>query len=260
MQPSDIPDAIRRAHAEWRCELAYELVRSCATFRLSHPSGAARYVKIAQLDYRPSLADEAERVRWAAQHLSVPEVLEAGRDDRVQWMLTNALPGVDATNEHLRAEPERLVRLLARGLRQIHRAPTADCAFDFRLDRALAHVRRRIDSNELDSRGFNTEHRHLTPAEALAILERDRPQTEEVVLCHGDYCFPNILIEDWSITGFVDLGELALADRWYDLAVGTWTTIWNLGPGWEETFLRAYGIEPDWTRIRYYRLLYDLAS
>jgi kanamycin kinase len=260
MQPSDIPEAIRQAHAEWKCELAYALVESCATYRLSHPTGAVRYVKVARLGHQPELAGEAERLRWAAEHLPVPMVLQVGRDARVQWLLTNALPGVDATHERLRAEPERLVRLLARGLRQFHRAPTTGCPFDFRIDQALAHVQRRVDLNEIDSSCFNAEHRHLTPTGAVAILERDRPQSEQVVLCHGDYCFPNILIENWSITGFVDLGELALADRWYDLAVGTWTTIWNLGAGWEETFLAAYGIEPDWERIRYYRLLYDLVS
>ena len=31
-------------------------------------------------------------------------------------------------------------------------------------------------------------------------------------------------------------------------------------PGWEKSFLDAYGIEPDDDRLRYYRLLYDLAS
>jgi kanamycin kinase len=60
--------------------------------------------------------------------------------------------------------------------------------------------------------------------------------------------------------GLSALGELGVADRWYDLAVGTWTTISNIGPGWEETFLEAYGIEPDPARIRYYRLLYDMVS
>lgn len=56
----------------------------------------------------------------------------------------------------------------------------------------------------------------------------------------------------------MDLGSLGVADRWADLAVATWATQWNYGPGWERPLLDAYGIAPDPGRIRYYRLLWDL--
>ena len=40
--------------------------------------------------------------------------------------------------------------------------------------------------------------------------------------------------------------------------IATWSTRWNFGPGWEPTLLDAYGVEPDPSRTRYYRLLWDL--
>ena len=69
-----------------------------------------------------------------------------------------------------------------------------------------------------------------------------------------------LLADDGSVTGYVDLGEMAVADRWSDIAVGAWSVTWNLGPGWEPLFYEAYGVEPDERRIAFYRLLYDLAS
>ena len=63
-----------------------------------------------------------------------------------------------------------------------------------------------------------------------------------------------------EVTGYVDLGELGVADRWWDLAVATWSIAWNLEEGFEESFLSAYGVSPDPERISYYRLLYDLVS
>jgi kanamycin kinase len=81
-----------------------------------------------------------------------------------------------------------------------------------------------------------------------------------VVLCHGDYCFPNVLIDDGAVTGYLDLGELGVADRWLDIAVATWSCDWNVGPGWQDLFLDTYGIERDDDKIEFYRLLYDLAS
>ncbi|GGM00479.1 hypothetical protein [Nakamurella endophytica] len=49
-----------------------------------------------------------------------------------------------------------------------------------------------------------------------------------------------------------------MADRWADLAVATWSTVWNYGPGHEAAVLEAYGVEPDPVRTAYYRLLWDL--
>lgn len=45
---------------------------------------------------------------------------------------------------------------------------------------------------------------------------------------------------------------------WADLAVATWSTEWNYGPGWDKLLLQAYGLPPDPDRTRYYRLLWDL--
>jgi kanamycin kinase len=49
-----------------------------------------------------------------------------------------------------------------------------------------------------------------------------------------------------------------VADRWADLAVGTWSTTWNYGPGWDQHVLDTYGVAADPDRIAYYRLLWDL--
>jgi kanamycin kinase len=49
-----------------------------------------------------------------------------------------------------------------------------------------------------------------------------------------------------------------VGDRWSDLAVATWSLSWNFGPGWEDTLLEAYGVDPDPVRTAYYRLLWDL--
>jgi len=48
-------------------------------------------------------------------------------------------------------------------------------------------------------------------------------------------------------------GALGVADRWADLAIATWSTQWNYGPGWERHLLAAYGINRDLRRTAYYR-------
>ena len=88
-----------------------------------------------------------------------------------------------------------------------------------------------------------------------------RPPVDDPVLLHGDACAPNTLLDDEGrFAGHVDLGAAAVGDRWADLAVASMSPEWNYGPGWEATFFRAYGTEPDPERIAYYRALWDAES
>ena len=70
-----------------------------------------------------------------------------------------------------------------------------------------------------------------------------RPPLEDPVLVHGDAC-----------------GDLAVGDRWADLAIASMSLDWNFGEGHQAALFRAYDIEPDARRIDYYRRLWHLES
>jgi kanamycin kinase len=100
---------------------------------------------------------------------------------------------------------------------------------------------------------------HLDFDEVMATL-RQPPPPDRLVVCTGDACAPNTLVDDdGRCSGHVDLGALGVADRWADLAVATWSTQWNYGPGWEGALLDAYGIAADPVRTGYYRLLWEFS-
>jgi kanamycin kinase len=230
-------------------------------WQLTGPDGQQLYLKTAPADAAVPLPAEAGRTRWArTAGLPVPGILVACGDGQADWLLSEALPGIMAAHPGLRADPATLVPILALALRRFHDTPAAECPFPFAAADALARVRRRVAADQIRLEDMHDQHRHLGPAGALAELERLRPDREDLVACHGDYCLPNVLIEDGAATGFVDLGELGVADRWWDLAAGSWSVIWNLRPGWEDLFLAAYGVERDERRIAFYRLLYDMTS
>ena len=256
------PAAIRSAYADWDWSVASEWPDQAA-WRLEAQSGPrVHFLKATQQGHFPTALDEAERLRWARPYLPVPEVIDSGSDETVSWLLTDALAGTDATKHPWLADPPRLVPALARGLAAFHAAaPVRSCPFDFTVPAAMDHVRRRIRDGVAEATDLHPEYRHLTLEHALAELERLAPTREDLVVCHGDYCFPNVLLDDdGGITGYVDIAELAVADRWCDIAVGAWSVAWNIGPGWEDLFYESYGVAPDPDRITFYRLLYDLAS
>src|SRR5216684_3320597 len=64
------------------------------------------------------------------------------------------------------------------------------------------------------------------------------------VLIHGDYCLPNVLVEDGRLSALIDLGLAGLGDPQVDLAAGVWTLQYNFGPGHASEFLDAYGWPP----------------
>jgi kanamycin kinase len=161
-------------------------------------------------------------------------VVDHGIDCDAQWLLTEALPGGSAVGDAWRARRPEAIRAIASGLRAIHAIPVDDFPADWT---AQVWVGRRPPSIG------------------------DRPPVDAPVLVHGDACAPNTLIaDDGAWTGNVDFGDLAVGDRWADLAIASLSLDWNFGEGHQPELFDAYGIAPDEDRIRYYRSLWELES
>lgn len=64
------------------------------------------------------------------------------------------------------------------------------------------------------------------------------------VLVHGDYCLPNVLVDEGRFSGLVDVGGAGLGNPEDDLAAGVWTLQYNYGTGYARPFLEAYGWPP----------------
>ena len=146
-------------------------------------------------------------MRWAGQFVPVPEVLEVGRDDDGSWLRTVALAGRSAVDPYWQRRPRLAVRAIGVGLRLLHdRLPVAGCPFSWT-------VETRVD--------------WAAESERAALL-RDAPPVDRLVVCHGDACAPNTLVDDHGEpTGHVDLVRLGAGDRWADLAVATYSLAWN---------------------------------
>ena len=198
-----------------------------------------RYIKWGPHDLEANMRDEAERMRWASRWITVPEVLAQGGDADQEWLVTIALEGRSAADPRWHRDPERAVRAVGEGLRMLHDAlPVDECPWEWGVESRIAGA---------------AERGTIVPVEL-----RDAPPVDRLVVCHGDACLPNTLLtDDGVVSGHVDLAALGVADRWADIAVASMSTEWNLGDGWQDVLIDAYGIAPDRERLEYYRRLWN---
>ncbi|MEK8225338.1 phosphotransferase [Oerskovia sp. M15] len=221
--------------------------------------GADRYVKwvAAAPGDRPARRGRAARVGLAARGRAARARRRAGHcgrlaRDRGDRRGLGRRPALGRRARHGRGGDR------PRPARPARRPARRGLPFSWSVEQRIARADERIADGEGPSDWF-PEHAHLTVAEARPLLDL-APPVDRLVVCHGDTCAPNTLMNaDGSFAAHVDLGSLGVADRWADLAVAAWSTEWNYGPGYDGIVYEAYGIEPDKERITYYRLLWDLA-
>src|ERR1700684_2421556 len=146
------PPELAQLAPGWAAVLAWRLVPYLTTWRLTGPDGTVRFAKVASDgDRYPTLRGEAERMVWAAPYLPVPKVVTLEQLGDSTILLTEALPGRDATHAAWRTDLPGLVRALGRGLRSFHDAVGEEwCPFRFDLARALAHVEERVRTGDIN--------------------------------------------------------------------------------------------------------------
>ena len=188
---------------------------------------------------RGSLRREADMTAFFCGKGLAAEVLRYESLDK-DWLLTRAVPGEDCTFRGYLEDPKRLSALLGEKLRMLHEVSTAGCPVTDHTGAYLAAVAEGQARGRFDGSYYHRE--GLTEAAARRIIPETAPLLKNEVLLHGDYCLPNVILEDWRFSGFIDLDHGGIGDRHIDLFWGAWSLGFNLGTDeWRDRFLDAYG-------------------
>lgn len=227
-----------------------------AIFRLDRSGQAAFYLKIAPRAQRMELLREKKRLDWLRGRLPVPEVVGYETDYRNEYLLLTALPGRHVADLSAEEPNEKIVLLLAAGLRAIHAIPIRDCPFDMTLDREIERARYNVVNGLVDEADFAGTRRGRSATELFEELQSKRPADEDLVFTHGDYCLPNVMVDRGEVSGFVDWGRAGVADRYKDIALVVRSLERNTGEDLALAFVEAYGLSSlDAHKIEYYKLL-----
>lgn len=170
------------------------------------------YVKIAE---KGKLQKEAELVELFAQKGMGAELVTYISADK-DYMVTKEAKGEDAL--HYLDNPERLCEGLAEAMKYLHSRPTEGVPV----------------SGCMEAYG---------KTEKGSALKQD-------TFIHGDFCLPNIMLDDWKFGSFIDVGLAGVGDKHIDIYWVLWSLNYNLGTDkYTDYFLDLYGREKVDTEI-----------
>ena len=221
-------------------------------------------------DYRVANDSSIEMMRWLEGKIPAPRVVCYEKVGETDYLLMSRVKGTMSCDEYYMNHPKELFRLLAEALKMLWSVDISDCPGIRDLDADLKEAKYRVENNLVDMSDaepttFGEGGSFKDPQELYQWLVDNQPEFEPV-LSHGDFCLPNILFEDGKISGFIDVGDTGIGDKWKDIALcyrslkhnsdGRFGVVYpDLNP---DEFFDVLGIEPNWEKINYFILLDEL--
>lgn len=241
----DLPDEI----AEWIDNSAtYESsgLSRAKTVYIDRDGGA--YLKIADCG---TLYFAAKMQEYFYRYKLSSPVLQYLSTDK-DYLITSALDGEDGTSDEYISNPKRLSEVFAQALHFLHNTDISECPAKNKMaEMVIAAKTSPFRQNYLDSIADYIGMAHAD--RAAEEIERNSRILQNDVLIHGDYCLVNIILKNWNVMGYIDLGDSGIGDRHYDLAQGLRTLSRNLKSSeYGQYFLDAYGrsyIDKDRLRV-----------
>jgi len=190
-----------------------------------HP-GHQRYAKVVSPEGVAELAAERDRSVWINQ-TAIPSasVLDWRETDAGACLVTQAVLGVPANDLDV-AALRRAWPSIAVAVRALHDLATDRCPFDRGLSHMMRLARTRVAEGRVNADFLPTALQRTPPTEILETIDAELPvrlaeERTELVVCHGDLCLPNILLDPGAaqVKALIDLGRLGTADPYGDIAL-----------------------------------------
>jgi len=253
--PLNLPEELKEILKEFSFEVNNIGCSRAKVFKLFNDEKSL-YLKINESSSIFDLEKEKIILEWVSQKLEVPEVIYFGKENDTAFLLISEIEGKVSHLTESDKEKRRNVKILAEGLKKIHSIPTATCPINNTPDKLLQLAKERIEKGDIDATQFDKRWSDKSPEELFEEVVKIKPSEYDLVFSHGDYCLPNILVEENALSGFVDWSWGGINDRYFDFAAVMWSIGYNYGEEWVNYFLEDYGIENiDLNRLKFFQML-----
>ena len=235
--PFDLPDEIQKLISGARI---YDSSCSNAARVYFIDKDGGYYLKKAD---KGALSREARMCKMFSER-SLTSKLVAYTSDNFDCMVTERVKGEDCTFAKYLDDPKRLCDVLGEILYSLHSE-----SFDINIcedytKKYLSLAKKNYESGNYDKSAFPDSFGYKSADEAWSELCEGAKDLRSDTLIHGDFCLPNIMLDDWRFSGFIDLGNSGASDRHIDLFWGAWSLWFNLKTDkYTDRFFDAYGRE-----------------
>lgn len=232
----DIKDFPIELHSYFDGATVYD--SSCYSGATVYYIDSGYYLKVDELGV---LQKEVELNRlFFSKGLGVEVVLYISSDR--DYMLTKSAIGKDCT--HYLEEPEKLCQVLADTLRKLHGNSKEEYPISSRMQRFVEAARGDISSGEFDSHVLLDCFEIKNLEEAWDIMQENVDKLKFDTLIHGDYCLPNVILNEYEFSSLIDFGMSGVGDKHVDLYWVLWSLKFNLNSNaYMDYFLDLYGRE-----------------
>jgi streptomycin 3"-kinase len=226
--------------------------------------GTQRYAKVVSSERVAELAAERDRSVWISQ-TSVPSVpvLDWRETEVGACLVTQAVLGMPASELDAQALMKAWPSVTG-AVRALHDLAADRCPYDRSLAWMMPLAHASVGEGRVVVEFLPVSLRGTPPAEILEQIERELPvraaqERADLVVCHGDLCLPNILVDPVTglVTALIDFGRLGTADPYGDIALllATARETWPdeaLACQADREFARLYGTQLDPERQDFY--------
>ena len=159
---------------------------------------------------------------------------------------------------------QRAWRSVVLAVRALHGLAVDRCPFDRTLVQMMHLAHATVAEDRVVVEFLPVTLQGTPPAQIIEQIETELPvrlaqERAQLVVCHGDLCLPNILVDPATgqVTGLIDLGRLGTADPYGDIALllatarETWTDE-VMARRADQEFAEIYGTELDPERQDFY--------
>lgn len=194
--------------------------------------------------------------QWLYGKVPVPEIVFYTNLAECEWLCMQELKGHTLEYYIDKWDAKAIVRRYARSLQLLHSLPLDEQALVQNLDDRITSAQYNLENNLIDPAELEPENRHCKPEELFEKLLQLKPSDSEPVFTHGDYCFDNVIFDDDQLSGFIDLGNGGVADKYQDIALA----VRSIHSEWNEDlvalFFETYGLkEINQRKLAFYQLL-----
>ena len=205
------------------------------------------------------LTSEYQKLKWLDGKLPVPKIILYDIFNNTEFLITEAINGEMMCSPKYVSNPTRSLDVIALAFEKIFEVDIKDCPFDVSIDYKLSIVKNNVYNGLVKNSDLKEETlKKFGNVENVITYLINNKFICEPCFSHGDTSLPNIFSDDFHFTGFIDVGECGIADKWFDLAICEKSIIRNYGKEYVSSFYDKLKINPDREKIDYYLLMMEL--